>query len=201
MDGTLRPGEKIVDKELAKHMGVSRTPVREALRRLEDKGLVESAANRWTRVSEIPSTEPEMIYPIIWTLENLALSIAIKAMTKDDFSMMEQANNEMMAALEKKDPVAASKADKDFHGIFIERSQNAHLINILEDLKIRYRRLEVNYFEGLSYGASSIKEHEIIISALKNGDIALADKTVHSNWERSLERFRSIGESRKNNVA
>ncbi len=71
----------------------------------------------------------------------------------------------------------------------------------LEDLKIRYRRLEVNYFEGLSYGESSIKEHEIIISALRKGDIALADKTVHSNWERSLERFRSIEESRKNNVA
>jgi DNA-binding GntR family transcriptional regulator len=97
--------------------------------------------------------------------------------------------------------VAASKADKDFHEIFIERSQNLHLINILEDLKIRYRRLEVNYFEGLSYGESSIEDHEIIISALRNGDIALADKTVHLNWERSLERFRAIVESSKTNVA
>ena len=201
MDGTLRPGEKIVDKELAEHMGVSRTPVREALRRLEDKGLVESAANRWTRVSEIPSAEPEMIYPIIWTLEKLALSIAINAMTEEDFRKMEQANNEMKAALENKDPVAASKADIDFHEIVIERSQNLHLIKILEDLKIRCRRLEVNYFEGLSYGESSIEDHEIIISALRNGDIALADKTVHLNWERSLERFRAIVESSKTNVA
>jgi DNA-binding GntR family transcriptional regulator len=201
MDGTLRPGEKIVDKELAEHMGVSRTPVREALRRLEDKGLVESAANRWTRVSEIPSTEPEMIYPIIWTLEKLALSIAISVMTEKDIRKMEQANKDMMAALEKKDPVAASKSDKDFHGIFINRSQNIHLIDILEDLKIKYRRLEINYFEGLSYGKSSIEEHEIIISALKNGDIALAEKTLQSNWERSLERFRTIEKSKKTDVA
>ena len=200
MDGVLRPGEKIVDKELAEHMGVSRTPVREALRRLEDKGLVESSANRWTRVSEIPSTEPEMIYPIIWTLEKLALSISIGAMTGEDFTKMEQANNKMRAALENEDPVTASKADKKFHDVFIQRTKNLVLINILEDLKIRYRRLEVNYFEGLAYGESSIKEHEIIISALKNKDIALADKTIHSNWKRSLERFRTIEKSKKNNV-
>ncbi|WP_022667480.1 GntR family transcriptional regulator [Desulfospira joergensenii] len=54
MEGVLKPGEKIVDKELALHMGVSRTPVREAIRRLEDQDLVESAANRWTRISKIP---------------------------------------------------------------------------------------------------------------------------------------------------
>ena len=69
MEGELRPGEKLLDKELAEKMGVSRTPVREALRRLEDKNLVESSANRWTRVTDISVEEPAMIYPIIWTLE------------------------------------------------------------------------------------------------------------------------------------
>ena len=199
MDSTLRPGEKIVDKELAEHMGVSRTPVREALRRLEDRGLVESAANRWTRVSKIPAKEPEMIYPIIWTLEKLALSIAISTMTDEDFTKMEQANNAMKAALEKNDPVAASKADAQFHGIFLDRSQNVHLIEIVKDLKIKYRRLEVNYFEGLSIAESSIEEHKAIISALRTGDIALAEKIIHSNWKRSLERLRAIEENRKNN--
>jgi DNA-binding GntR family transcriptional regulator len=191
MEGVFRPGEKLVDKELAEHMGVSRTPVREALRRLEDKALVESAANRWTRVSKIPTKEPEMIYPIIWTLEKLALSIAIGTMTDDDFTKMDQANNELKAALENNDPVAATKADGDFHGVFIKRSQNLHLISILEDLKIRYRRLEVSYFEGLSYRESSLEEHRTLISALRTRDIALADKTVGSNWKKSLERFKT----------
>ena len=196
MDSTLRPGEKIVDKELAEHMGVSRTPVREALRRLEDRGLVESAANRWTRVSKIPAKEPEMIYPIIWTLEKLALSIAISTMTDEDFTKMEQANNAMKAALEKNDPVAASKADAQFHGIFLDRSQNVHLIEIVKDLKIKYRRLEVNYFEGLSIAESSIEEHKALISALRTGGITLAEKIVHSNWKRGLER---IKENKENN--
>lgn len=201
MEGTLRPGEKIVDKELAEHMGVSRTPVREAIQRLEDKGFVESAANRWTRVSEIPPEEPEMIYPIIWTLEKLALSIAIHTMTEEDFTRMEEANTALKHALDHNDPVAASKADKQFHGTFLERSKNVHLINILEDLKIRFRRLEVNYFRGLSYGQSSFEEHSAIISALRSGDIESAQEVLHSNWKRSLERYRTLQKAAEINDA
>ena len=72
MEGELRPGEKLLDTELAENLGVSRTPVREALRRLEDKALVEAAANRWTRVTKITVDAAELIYPIIWSLEPLA---------------------------------------------------------------------------------------------------------------------------------
>lgn len=191
MEGTLRPGEKIVDKDLAAHLGVSRTPVREALRRLEDKDLVESSANRWTRVAEIPAREPEMIYPIIWTLEKLALAEAMGRMTAADFHRMEQANIILEEAIDRDDPVAASKADADFHDIFIECSENIHLIKILQDLKIRYRRLEVYFFEGTSYAESSIKEHQDLIDALKNKDLGRAEQIIHSNWEKSLERLRT----------
>ena len=201
MEGVLRPGEKIVDKELAEHIGVSRTPVREAIRRLEDIGLVESSANRWTRVSKIPASEPEMIYPIIWTLEKLALSIAAGTMSEKDLEKMEKANDEFKAALERNDPVAASKADARFHGIFLERSGNTHLIGILEDLKIRYRRLEVHYFEGVTYGESSIKEHNAIISALRSGDVEAAQSVIHSNWSKSLERFRAIENKKVKRIA
>jgi len=189
MDGTLQPGEKIVDQDLADYLGVSRTPVREALHRLEDKGFVEFSANRWTRVAEIPSTEPEMIYPIIWSLEMLAISISINSLTEKDFTGMEKANTELGMALERNDPEAAFKADKVFHSIFIERSQNLHLINILEDLKVRYRRLEVQYFEGLSIAESSVDEHKKLICAFRTRDTELANKIIILNWKRNLDRL------------
>jgi DNA-binding GntR family transcriptional regulator len=63
-------------------------------------------------------------------------------------------------------------------------------------MKIRYRRLEVNYFEGIAYWGSSIKEHTAIIAALKIGDLAGADSLIHSNWQRSLERFRTLDKNR-----
>ena len=141
MKGKLRPGEKLLDKELAENMGVSRTPVREALRRLEDKGLVVSSANRWTRVSEISVKEPEMIYPIIWNLEQLAVSEAITHMTQSDFTAMKQANRALEKALGEGDPVKAARADIQFHDVFVERACNPHIIDILRDLKIKCRRV------------------------------------------------------------
>ncbi len=189
VEGVLQPGEKVVDKELAAHMGVSRTPVREALRRLEDKSLIESSANRWTRIAKIPPEEPEMIYPIIWTLETLALSAAIHSIQPEDLLQMKQVNKQLETALEKGDPVAASKADAEFHDVFIQRSLNTHLIKILHDLKIRYRRLEVIFFDASDHDRSSIKEHDILMSALKNKDLAQAEKTIRSNWKKSLDRL------------
>lgn len=178
---------------MAEHMGVSRTPVSEALRRLEDKDLVESSANRWTRVSGISSREPDMIYPIIWTLEKLALSEAAGNMRPADFEKMAQANKELKEALDNDDAVAACAADENFHNVIVDRSLNPHLVNILRDLKIKFRRLEVVFFEGnSSYGESSIKEHERLIFALQNNDIHLADQTLHSNWEKSLNRLRTL---------
>lgn len=192
MDGTLKPGEKIVDKELAGHLGVSRTPVREALRRLEDKDLIESSANRWTRVAQISPREPEMIYPIIWTLENLALAEAAGKLGEQDFQKMEAANRELKAAIDNNDPLAASKADELFHDIFIEGSRNIILIKILQDLKVRYRRLEVNFFQGTSYAKTSVEEHSALIDAMKQGSVEKAQGIIHMNWKKSLERFKDM---------
>jgi len=192
MEGELRPGEKLLDKELAESMGVSRTPVREALRRLEDKGLVESSANRWTRVSEVSIKEPETIYPIIWTLEELALSEAINRLTVEDFKEMDQANTALDKALGKENPVKASMADIRFHDVFIKRSENPHLIAIIRDLKIKYRRVEVTYFEGYASAKYSLDEHHRIVAALRSGDLAEAQLVIRVNWQSSLKRLKKI---------
>ena len=105
---------------------------------------------------------------------------------------MELANKKLKAAIETGEPVAASRADADFHDVVIERSLNPHLIKILKDLKIRYRRLEVVFFKGSSIADSSVKEHEVFISSLKSGDIKCAGQIIYSNWKKSLERLRKI---------
>ena len=192
MEGELRPGEKLLDKELAEQMGVSRTPVREALRRLEDKGLVESSANRWTRVTDISIEEPEMIYPIIWTLEELAIGEASKNMTEADFNKMEAANTVLENALAESDPVGASRADAQFHEVYIQRTGNPFLINILQDLKIRYRRVEVTYFEGSSLATDSVEEHRQILEALRSGDVVRSQSMIRSNWQSSLSRLKHM---------
>jgi len=192
MEGVLRPGEKILDKDLAEKMGVSRTPVREAMRRLEDKQLVESAANRWTRVAEISIEEPEMIYPIIWALEQLAISEAFSKILPADIETMERANVSLEKALVENDPVCASQADAAFHGVFISRSENPFLMNILNDLKIRCRRIEVAYFGGSALAQDSVCEHKLVLDALKSNDVKTCQQQVQLNWQSSLKRLKTI---------
>lgn len=201
MEGELRPGEKLLDKELAESMGVSRTPVREALRRLEDKGLVESAANRWTRVSEVSIDEPVKIYPIIWTLEELAVSQAIGNMTEADFAAMKLANDKLRGALAVEDPVEASRADIEFHEVFVSRSKNSHLVSILRDLKISYRRVEVTYFEKDASGKYSLDEHSRILTALQQGNLKQTQTMIRLNWQNSLQRLQQLALKRNESIS
>lgn len=190
VEGKLHPGEKLLDKELAEYMGVSRTPVREALRRLEDKQLVESSANRWTRVTEISINELEKIYPIIWSLEELAVSQAIDLLTLKDFKEMELANRALAKAIKNEDPVDASMADIRFHDVLLARAGNQQLFSILYDLKIQCRRVEINYFTGCCGAKYSLSEHERILEALQSKDLILAQSMIRVNWQNSLQRVK-----------
>jgi DNA-binding GntR family transcriptional regulator len=191
IEGKLRPGEKLLDTELAETLGVSRTPIREALKRLEDRDLVEAAANRWTRVTQITVDAAELIYPILWTLEPLAVYLAGPYLSQKDCTKLAQYNNELKQSLKAKDPVGASMADVHFHEIFVQQSRNLYLINIIADLKIKLRRLEVLYFEGTACASDSIREHDQIISAIKKGSLGEASELVRSNWKGSLARLRT----------
>jgi len=191
MEGELRPGEKLLDSELAERLGVSRTPVREALRRLEDRGLVETAANRWTRVTFISMDEVERTYPIIWSLEELAVELAFPRLSRAELARMAELNRELEAALASRDPVLASRTDARFHQVFIERSENPELIDLIAHLKLKLRRLEVLHFEVYLVASESIREHAEFIAALENGtDPEPGRRLLRRNWQGSLARLR-----------
>ncbi|MGF1471744.1 MAG: GntR family transcriptional regulator [Rubrobacteraceae bacterium] len=189
VDGTLKPSEKMRDKELAGALGVSRTPVREALRRLEDEGLVESAANRWTRVSSVDISEAKSIYPIIWSLEALAISLAESRIGGAEIEEMAEINARLERALSKRKAVEASESDRAFHEVFVRRSGSEDLIKILNELKMRLRRLEVLYFGGCVVAGKSVAEHEEILEALRSKDYVWAAAAVEANWKESLKRI------------
>src|SRR5256886_15445952 len=98
IDGTLRPDEILRDQQIAQSLGISRTPVREALRRLEDEGFVETALNRWTRVAALDLRKAMEIYNVIEALEVFALERA--RLTAHDLASMTDANNAMRASLQ-----------------------------------------------------------------------------------------------------
>ena len=135
IDGRLRPGELLRDQDIAATVGVSRTPVREALRRLEDEGLVETALNRWTRVAPIDVGKAAEIYAIVEALELFALGTAIRRLTPQDMTRMREANQAMRRAAELQDPAAAVIADESFHEVWIERANNGELSALLRSVQ------------------------------------------------------------------
>ncbi|WP_084964857.1 GntR family transcriptional regulator [Thermoactinospora rubra] len=189
VEGHLPPGTRVRDKDIAETLNVSRTPVREAMRRLEDEGLIVAEASRWTKVAPVDIGEAERIYPIVWTLERLAVSMT-GHWSGERLRGLREANGRLAAALAVKDAPAASRADTDFHSRILEATANPELIAIIRDLKTRLRRIEITYFHGSTTMEPSVAEHERIIAALEAGDLEAAGEEIEHNWRASFARLR-----------
>ncbi|GEM47261.1 GntR family transcriptional regulator [Deinococcus cellulosilyticus] len=194
IEGTLAPRENIRDQELALKLGVSRTPIREALRRLEDEGLIETAKNRWTRVAPLNLKNSQHTYPIIAHLEDLALQLAFLNLTEADLQKMDEANQRFQEALSVKDSRTALQADETFHGVLLERSGNPELRKIVTELKTRLMRLEWYYYRTQGSSAPSVTEHHHLLDALKTPDLAEARTALAANWTSSVARLMNLPE-------
>lgn len=190
LDGTLAPGMQLRDKELAEQLGVSRTPIREALLRLEDEGLIQTKPNRATLVSSIDFHSAFHLYSIVWTLERLALTQAFGSITDSHIQTMVEANEQFSKKMKIRDRLAALDADHDFHSIYVKLSQNRELEKMISEIKGKLKRLDLYYFDKVKDAALSYEEHKQIIEALQSKDLCLALNAVENNWKSSFYRFK-----------
>lgn len=187
--GVLPPGEVLHDQEIAIRLGVSRTPVREALRRLEDEGFVETSLNRWTRVAPLDLTRAAELYPLIEALEVLALEEAGPRLKEDHLRRLEHANANLARVVKDQDAAHALLADDAFHEVWVEAAGNRALAEVLGQLKIKLRRVELAYFGHEVQGERSLGEHTLMIEALRAGQWDQASALLRQNWRGSLERL------------
>ena len=186
LDGTLAPDEPLRDEALAEALGMSRTPVREALQRLEDDGLVVTTATRRSFVSPVTLTQAREIFPIVESLETLAVRLAAGRMDEGALAAMRAANARLAAALEAEDSMAALEADTALHAAFIERTGNGELITLLAELKSKVRRIERTFWGGADR-RDSVRDHEELIAAFAANDDEAASMIILRNWRRGLE--------------
>lgn len=185
IDGTLAPEEPLRDEALAEALGMSRTPVREALQRLEDEGLVVTVATRRTYVSPVTLTQAREIYPIVASLESLAMRFALPHLDTATLDRMTEANQRLALALQAGDTGEAVEADAAIHAAFIECSGNHELIAVLGDLKSKVRRID-RAFWGTSDRSDSLRDHDELIAAFRAHDSRTAQRVLARNWERGL---------------
>ncbi|MGC3020738.1 MULTISPECIES: GntR family transcriptional regulator [unclassified Brevibacterium] len=179
--GQLAPGEQLRDQELGAWLQVSRTPVREALQRLAQAGLVVAQPGRMTRVA--PENPEAIVHArqIAAELHALAMNLAVADLTGADLDAMERANERLRAALDTADIDAAITADDEFHEVALSRSGNPLIADHLELVTATLRRTEYLHFDSVA-GSASPEKHTEIIAAVRAGDHGLAVDLTRQNW-------------------
>jgi DNA-binding GntR family transcriptional regulator len=182
VDGTLAPGEVVRDTELAAWLGVSRTPVREALLRLGASGLVRAAPGRSTVVAEIDLGEVREAHAVVATMHRLAVAEAVARLTSVDLDRMREANARFAVALEQHDADAALAADDDFHLVAVQASGNRALATVLDQFSPVVRRLERLRFASHA-GVESVALHDRLVEACASGDVDAAADVAFRTWQ------------------
>jgi DNA-binding GntR family transcriptional regulator len=181
VDGTLAPGEQLRDLELASWLGVSRTPVREALLSLADAGLVVAQPGRSTIVSSLDMRAVRDACDVVAAMHELAVREAIASLTLDDLDVMRAANRRFKAALDKGDVDAALRADDQLHGVPVAVADNGAMATVLDQFTPVVRRAERLRFSSLG-GRASIARHDELIRLCAEGDVDQAAAVSFDTW-------------------
>ncbi|TAA72178.1 GntR family transcriptional regulator [Planococcus salinarum] len=187
IDGTLQPGEKLTDIELAQALNLSRTPIREALQLLEVVGFVKMYPGKATTVTEVFKEDIKDLLPALAVLQALAGELAVPNITEEQISRLEETNFRFAQAIKEKDSFNALKIDEEFHRIIIEAAQNPYITTMLSRLQSHVRRQFFHH--SLELTEVSWKEHEEIIQAFKEKDAERLISLSKNNWIRSIEEM------------
>lgn len=195
VEGQLGPGERLNDKHIAVWLEVSRTPVREALTRLTDEGLVEMEPNRFTRVRPLRGADADEGYPIVAKLAGLAAGLVTDggALSQPRLDALADAAERFEWAMLREDPADMIAADDDLHSLLARASGSSLLESLLDRLVPRLRQLELAAGPALSVADDP---HTGLVQALLAGRAADASRIVEREWrmrgERVAEAFRRL---------
>lgn len=184
LHGDPAPGSAVNETELSVKLGVSRTPLREALLALERERFIGSDPGKGFYVVPLTAREVEEIYPIIWTLEGLALR-STGVVRPARLEELARINGQLERA--KAAPDAALRSDRLWHDTLLAGCANQRLLESIQDLKNQAHRYEYAYMKHSGKLITSVEQHREIIEALRDGDRRRAISLLERNWRVSLE--------------
>ncbi len=178
LKGELKPGERLMEIQLAQRLGVSRTPIREAIRKLELEGLVTMVPRKGAEVAKITEKSLRDVLEVRKALEELAMQIACDKISVDTIEDLEIALEDFKKAISSKELTAIAEADVNFHDVIYNATSNDKLIQILNNLREQMYRYRIEYIKDYNSHARIIEEHELIIECLKKQDKAQATLAI-----------------------
>ncbi|MDO4540604.1 MAG: GntR family transcriptional regulator [Syntrophomonadaceae bacterium] len=182
-EGLLQPGERLMEIQLADELGVSRTPIREALRKLELEGFIVMVPRKGAYVSDITIKDIADIFEIRMSLEALAAGLAAERITDEEIESMERALVEKRDAIIKLDMERLVEVDSLFHESLYKAARNERLLFIINNLREhiqRFRMLSLAYPGRMK---QSLDEHRALLEAIQSHDVTLARQLAQDHIE------------------
>ena len=199
LKGELAPGERLMEIQLAQKLGVSRTPIREAIRKLELEGLVLMIPRRGAEVARISEKSLKDVLEVRRSLEELAIELACQRMTEEDMQALEEAQKAFKAAIEQGDAMKIAETDEAYHDVIYYSTRNKRLVQIISNIRERMYRYRVEYLKDEETRNLLVKEHEEIYEAIRNRDVKQAQEISYQHIENQREAIiRSIREETQN---
>lgn len=181
LKGELEPGERLMEIQLAERLGVSRTPIREAIRKLELEGLVLMIPRKGAEVAEISEKSLREVLEVRRSLEELAIELACQRITPEELTALEEAENQFARAVEDGEVMAIAESDENYHELIYQATANDRLVQILNNLREQMYRYRLEYIKDEDRRQILVVEHEHILRAVRRRDIADAKSAVREH--------------------
>lgn len=187
--GELKPGERLMEIRLANQLGVSRTPIREAIRMLELDGLVIMVPRKGAQVAQITEKDLNDVLEVRLGLEELAVKLACERITEEELRSLYQASRsfEKLLETETDDLQELAQADVAFHDVIYQATNNERLIQLLNNLREQMYRYRIEYLKDVKSRRSLVEEHDALCERMKKRDLEGAQKMIREHIERQQE--------------
>ena len=169
--GELKPGERLMEIQLANKLGVSRTPIREAIRKLELEGLVLMIPRKGAEVAQITEKNMQDVLEVRKALEELSVQLACERITPEQVEEMKLAAEEFRTVLKSGDVTKIAEADVKFHDVIFAATNNQRLVTLLNNLREQMYRFRVEYLKQKECYPQLLEEHEKLIALISGGNV------------------------------
>lgn len=183
INGTLKPRERLMEIQLAEDLGVSRTPVREALRKLEIEGFIVMVPRKGAYVADLTFKDIADVFEIRSALEALAAALAAERITNEELEEMERLLVQKAEAITNEDIDKVVLVDTKFHEAIYKASRNERLTNIINNLREQIQRFRATSLAYPGRMKASLDEHRSIVEALQARDVKLSRKLAGKHIE------------------
>lgn len=188
LKGEMEPGERLMEIHLADRLGVSRTPIREAIRMLELEGLVTMVPRRGAQVAQISPRGLKDVLEVRQALEALAMELACERITEEEIDSLRRACDAFREATGTRDAVRIARADVELHDIIVAAGRNDRLAQMVENLSQQMYRYRLEHIRDENQYPGLIEEHEEIFRCIRARDREAGAAAIRKHV-RNQERF------------